>query len=74
VLGCLIWRMPCYNMGRCKVFLVCVFSRVWNFGQIHGRCINLTNETMIESYRFRCSSRLKRRPHVGIGQEWDFWG
>jgi hypothetical protein len=37
VLGCLIWRMPCYNMGRCRVFLVYVFSRVWKvcFGQIH---------------------------------------
>lgn len=24
------------------------------------------------SYRLRCSKRLKRRPQVGMGQEWDF--
>lgn len=28
VLGCLIGRMPCYNRGRCRAFLECVFSRV----------------------------------------------
>lgn len=31
VLGCLIGKMPCYNKGRCRVFLVYVFSRVWKF-------------------------------------------
>ncbi|KAK3692852.1 hypothetical protein B0T22DRAFT_448359 [Podospora appendiculata] len=31
VLGYLIWKTPCYNKGRCRVFLVYVFSRVWKF-------------------------------------------
>ena len=75
VLGCLIWRMPCYNKGKCRVFLVCVFSRVWKFlsqiqagGSMFDKCNGL------RSYRFRCSRRLKRRPHVGIGHECDFCG
>lgn len=39
VLGCLIWRMPCYNKGRCRVFLGYVFSRVWKSSQIHGKVV-----------------------------------
>lgn len=76
MLGCLIWRMPCYNKGRCRVFLVYVFSRVWRFGQISGRSFFwlITNEIESGSYLLRCSNLLKRRPHVGIGQECDFWG
>lgn len=35
VLGCLIGRMPCYNGGRCRVFLGYVFSRVWR-GVVSG--------------------------------------
>lgn len=39
--------MPCYNKGRCRVFLGYVFSRVWKFSQIHGKVIMLlTNETV----------------------------
>ena len=47
MLGCLIWRMPCYNKGKCRVFLGYVFSHVWKFGQIHGRPVmSSTKETV----------------------------
>jgi hypothetical protein len=31
-------------------------------------------EGNLSAYLLRCSNLLKSRPHVGIGQEWDFWG
>jgi hypothetical protein len=33
------------------------------------------NERMCQkTYLLRCSNLLKRRPHMGMGQEWDFCG
>jgi hypothetical protein len=75
VLGCLIGRMPCYNEGRCRVSLVCVFSRVWKFSQIQGRqAVYGLQKKGSPPYRFRCSNRLKCRPHDGMGHECAFWG
>ena len=75
MLGCLIGRMPCYSGGICRVFLGYVFSRVWRGvcqrPVCDSRSVRKMNE-MCKPYLLRCSKRLKRRPHVGIGHECDF--